>query len=267
MLHLVVCLKQILDPEIPPADFKLDPASQRAAACGSLVVSIFDENALEVALQLRENAGEARITALSFGPATAMDALRKALSMRADEAILLREEDFPGIDSHGTARVLAAAIRKLPPADLVFCGRETGDWHGGMVGAFLAAELDRPYTGFVASVAREDDHFQLRRQTEDGWEIVNSTMPAVITVTNDDHNLPRIPKVKDNMMAFRKQVPVWTASDLGLDPASACGPNSKLEKARLYIPVVDRKCDMVRGDTAEARARQLVERLAALQVI
>jgi len=267
MFHLVVCLKQILDPEIPPADFKLDPAAQRAAACGSLVVSIFDENALEVALQLRESVGEAKITALSLGPPTAVDALRKALSMRADEAILIRDEDFPGMDAHGAARALAAAIRRLPPADLVLCGRETGDWNGGLVGAFLAAELDRPYTNFVAGVTKQGDHFHLRRQTDDGWEVVRSTAPAVITVTNDDHNLPRIPKVKDNMMAFRKQVPMWTASDLGLTPASVAGPNSRLEQARLYIPVVDRKCEMVGGDTSESRARQLVERLAALQVI
>lgn len=267
MLHLVVCLKQILDPEIAPTDFRLDPAAQGAAACGSLVVSIFDENALEVALQLRESVGEARITALSLGPPTAVDALRKALSMRADEAILIGEEDFSGIDVQGTARVLAAAIRKLTPADLVLCGREAGDWHGGLVGAFLASELDRPYTSFVAGVTKQGDHFHLRRQTDDGWEVVRSTAPAVITVTNDDHNLPRIPKVKDNMMAFRKQVPVWRASDLGLIPASVAGPNSRLEQARLYVPVVNRKCEMVSGDTAESRARQLVERLAALQVI
>lgn len=267
MLHLVVCLKQILDPEIPPADFKLDAAGGRAAACGSLVVSIFDENALEVALQLRKNVGEAKITALSLGPPSAVDALRKALSMRADEAVLIREEDFPAIDAQGTARILAAAIRKLPPADLVLCGRESGDWHGGMVGAFLASELDRPYTAFVAGVTRQDDHFHLRRQTDDGWEIVRSTAPAVISVTNDDHNLPRIPKVKDNMMAFRKQVPVWTAADLGLAPTEVAGPNSRLELSRLYITVVERKCEMVSGDTAEARAQNLVQRLAALQVI
>jgi len=267
MLHLVVCLKQILDPEIPPSDFKLDPGGQRAAACGSLVISIFDENALEVALQLRESVGEAKITALSLGPPTATDALRRALSMRADEAILIKEEDFPAIDAHGAARVLAAAIRKPPPADLVLCGRETGDWHGGVLGAFLAAELDRPYTNFVAGVTKHGDQLHLRRQTDDGWEVVGSMPPAVITVTNDDHNLPRIPKVKDNMMAFRKQMPVWTASDLGLAGSSVAGPNSKLEQTKLYIPVVDRKCEMVTGENAESKARQLVERMAALQVI
>ncbi len=266
MLHLVVCLKQILDPEIPPSDFKLDPGGHRAAACGALVISIFDENALEVALQLRESVGEAKITALSLGPPTAIDALRRALSMRADEAILIREEDFPGIDAHGAAHVLAAAIRKLPQADLVLCGRETGDWHGGLIGAFLAAELDRPYTTFVAGVSKQGEQLHLRRQSDDGWEVVRSSLPAVITVTNDDHNLPRIPKVKDNMLAFRKQVPVWTASDLGL-AGSVAGPNSKLEQTKLYIPVVDHKCEMVTGENAESRARLLVERMAALQVI
>lgn len=268
MLHVVVCLKQILDPEIAPADFRLDTAAQRAASsCGSLVVSIFDENALEVALQLRETVGEAKITAITVGPPSAVDALRKALSMRADEAILIREEDFPGIDAHGTARVLAATIRKLGAVDLVLCGRETGDWHGGLVGACLAAELDYPYTAFVAGVAKQGDIFHLRRQIEDGWEIVSSASPAVISITNDDHNLPRIPKVKDNMMAFRKQVPVWTAGDLGLAPANIPGQNAKLEQTRLYIPVVERKCEIVAGDSAESTATQLVQRLAEMQVI
>jgi electron transfer flavoprotein beta subunit len=266
-LHLVVCLKQILDPEIPPSEFRLDAAARQAAAGGSLVISIFDENALEVALQLRDSAGGGTITALSVGPPTATDALRKALSMRADQAILIPQEEFANLDVQGTARVLAAAIRKLEPADAIFCGRESGDWHGGLAAGFLAAELDIPYTAFVAGVSKESAGLKLRRQTDNGWEIVQTTTPAVISVTNDDHNLPRIPKVKDNMMAFRKQIPVWTAESLGLNKEAAAGRNSDLETARLYIPAVDPHCEMISGENTDQKIAQFMSKLQAMQVI
>lgn len=234
-MHLVVCIKQILDPEVPPADFRLDAKSEQAAAgSAAQVISIFDENALEVALQARDNAGGGKITAISVGPPSAVDALRKALSMRVDEAFLLPEENYPQLDAQGTAQVLAAAVRKLEPVDVVLCGREAGDWHGGLVAGFLAAELDRAYTSLVASCAIEGDKLRLRRQTEDGWEIVESATPAVISITNDGGNLPRIPKVKDNMMAFRKQIPAWQADAIGLNASSAAGANSALQKGPLH---------------------------------
>ncbi len=267
-MHLVVCLKQILDPEIPPGDFRLD-ASSRGPASGiaSLVVSIFDENALEVALQVREAAGGGKITALSIGPNSATDALRKALSMRADEAILIRQDDFPDLDTYATAKVLGAAIGKLEPADLILCGRESGDWYGGQVAAFLAAELDRPYTALVAGATKQGSEWHLRRQSDDGWETIACSAPAVVSVTNDDHNLPRIPKVRDNMLAFRKTVPIWTAAELGIQPAAVRGANADLELEKLYIPKVSSQCQMVAGDSAEARAEQLVEKLVGLHVI
>lgn len=267
-MHSVVCLKQILDPEVPPSDFRLDPAGWEAApGSAGLVISIFDENALEVALQLREREGQGKITALSLGAPTAVDALRKALSMRADGAILIPEEDFPGIDAQGVARVLAAAIRRLEPVDLVFCGRETGDWQGGLVGGFLAAELDRPCVSFVAGIEQDGEKLRLRRQTEDGWEVVECAPPLVVTVTNDDTNVPRIPKVKDNMLAFRKQIPSWTAEALGLEPALIRGANAELEVEKLYIPVIGRECRIITGDSVQEKVEAFVNQLAALRVI
>ena len=268
VMNFAVCVKQILDPEIPPADFRLDAAGQAAAAgSASRLISIFDENALEVALQARDTAGGGKITAISVGPATAIDALRKALSMRVDEAVLLPEENYPALDAYGTARVLAAAIRKLAAVDVVLCGRETGDWHGGMVAGFLAAELGSAFTSLVAAMKVAGDKLELRRQTEDGWEIVESATPAVISVTNDGGNLPRIPKVKDNMLAFRKQIPSWPADALGIAPQNVPGANAALEQKRLYIPVVERNCEMIEGENSAERASRLVAKLVALKVI
>jgi electron transfer flavoprotein beta subunit len=267
-VHLVVCLKQILDPEIPPSDFKLD-AQERGPAEGiaSFVPSIFDENALEVALQVREAAGAGKITAISIGPDSATDVLRKALSMRADEAILIRQAEFSDLDTYGTARILAAAVRKLEPADLVLCGRESGDWYGGQVAAFLAAEFNYPYTALVAAVSRQGNEWHLRRQADDGWETIACSVPAVVSVTNDDHNLPRIPKVRDNMMAFRKTIPEWAAQDLGLEAQSARGPNAELELEKLYIPQVSRQCRIIAGDNVDQKAEQLAQQLADLHAI
>lgn len=163
-MHLAVCIKQIPDPEVAPSDFRLDPRRQEAApGHAPLVINIFDENALEVALQLRESVGQGKITALSLGGPTAIDVLRKALAMGGNEAVLIPAEDFPQLDSYVTARVLAAAIRQLEPVDLVLCDREAGDWHGGQVGAFLAAELGRCFVGFVAAVRKEGEKLHLRR--------------------------------------------------------------------------------------------------------
>ena len=136
-----------------------------------------------------------------------------------------------------------------------------------MVAGFLAAELNSAYTSLVASVKVNGAKLELRRQTEDGWEIVESTTPAVISVTNDGGNLPRIPKVKDNMMAFRRQIPSWTSDALGVSAAELVGANGALEMKSLYIPVVERNCEMIAGENSTERAQRLVEKLVALQVV
>lgn len=131
-MNILVCLKQILDPEIPAREFRVDPVKREAdRGNASLVTDIFCENALETALQFREAVGNAKITVLSFGPPTAEDSLRKALAMKADAAALVVNENTSNSDPLSVAQVLAAAIRKLGSFDLVMVGREAGDWGAG----------------------------------------------------------------------------------------------------------------------------------------
>src|ERR1051325_3534157 len=127
-MNILVCLKQILDPEVPARDFRVD-AARREAEQGSanLVTNIFCENALETALQLRERAGGGKITALSYGQPSAEDSLRKALAMKADAAALITSEGNSNPDPLTVARVLSAAIHKLGAFDLIMVGREAGD--------------------------------------------------------------------------------------------------------------------------------------------
>src|SRR6266567_8324480 len=149
-MNLVVCLKQILDPEIPARDFRIDPVKREAErGAASLVTNIFCENALETALQFRERIGSGKITVLSFGAATAEDSLRKALAMKADAAALVLNDGHPHPDPLTVARVLAAGIRKLGGFDVVLVGRESGDWGAGQTGGLLAEELGMPCISFA----------------------------------------------------------------------------------------------------------------------
>ncbi len=262
-MNILVCLKQILDPEVPARDFRVD-AARREAEQGSanLVTNIFCENALETALQHRERAGDAKITVLSYGRPSAEDSLRKALAMKADAAALVAEEDDSAAtpDPLAVARVLAAAIRKLGTFDLIMTGREAGDWGAGQTGALLAEELGLPCVSFVDSVEADGSVLRLRRQTDTGWEMLEAVPPVVVTVTNDEHNVPRIPKVRDVMMSYRQPLAKWTPEDLGL---AAGGANTYYEVAELFIPRKEADCEFVSGDTlderVEAFARRIVE--------
>ncbi|HEV2707115.1 MAG TPA: hypothetical protein VGV59_14415 [Pyrinomonadaceae bacterium] len=263
-MNILVCLKQILDPEIPARDFRLDTVRREAEqGSANLVTNIFCENALETALQLRERAGGAKITVLSYGRATAEDSLRKALAMKADAAALVLNESEATPDPLAVARVLAAAIRQLGAFDLIMVGREAGDWGAGQTGGLIAEELGLPCVSFVDHIETADDKLRLKRQTDTGWEVLEATPPVVVTVTNDEHNLPRIPKVRDVMMSYRQPLLKWTLADLGLASDEARDANSYYEVAELFIPQKETRCEFVSGDTLEEKvdafARRIVE--------
>ncbi len=259
-MNILVCLKQILDPEVPARDFRVD-AARREAEQGSanLVTNIFCENALETALQLRERAGSAKITVLSYGRPTAEDSLRKALAMKADAAALVLDESEGAPDPLAVARVLAAAVRRLGEFDLIMTGREAGDWGAGQTGGLLAEELRLPCVSFVDTVEPAGAGLRLKRQTDSGWEVFEAAPPVVVTVTNDEHNVPRIPKVRDVMMSYRQPLTKFTLADLDL----AADGHDYYDVADLFIPQKETRCDFVSGDTldekVEAFARHIVE--------
>jgi electron transfer flavoprotein beta subunit len=262
-MHIVVCMKQIIDPEAPASRFAID-AERRGALRGDapLVASIFDENALEVALQLREKNGQGRITLISIGPDSAEEILRKGMGKGSDDAVLVQCDNLEELDSFAVASVLAATIRKLDSVDLVLCGRETGDWNTGQVGALLAEELHLCYVPFVAGIERTGKSLRLRAQANSGWEIVEAPLPALVTVTNDDANVPRIAKIKDVIMASRRDLKRLTLPDLELDSLPA-----RLQIRDLYIPVAKGNCEFISGESAEEKVQRLCEKLAALKII
>jgi electron transfer flavoprotein beta subunit len=268
-MNILVCLKQILDPEIPARDFRVD-SLRREAERGSanLVTNIFCENALETALQLRDRAGSAKITVLSYGQPSAEDSLRKALAMKADAAALIVNDGNANPDPLVTACVLAAAIGKLGTFDLIMVGREAGDWGAGQTGGLIAEELGLPCISFVDRIESEGDRLRIKRQTDTGWEMLEAEPPIVVTVTNDEHNIPRIPKVRDVMLSYRQPLTKWTLDDLGIDANEARAGNTYFQVAELLVPQKETRCEFVTADTldqkVESFARRIVEVTSAL---
>ena len=261
-MNILVCLKQILDPEIPARDFRIDTVKREAErGAANLVTNIFCENALETALQFRERTSDATITVLCYGATTAEDSLRKALAMKADAATLVVNDGNQNPDPLAVARVLAAAIRKLGTFDLIMVGREAGDWGAGQTGGLLAEELGLPCVSFVDRIESSDGKLRLKRQTDTGWELFEAEMPVVVSVTNDEHNVPRIPKVRDVMMSYRQPLTQWSLDDLDIAADEARAGNSYYEVTELSIPPKESRCEFVTGDTLDQKVETLARRI------
>ncbi len=264
-MNILVCLKQILDPEMPSRDFHID-ATGRDADRGSagLVMNIFCANALETALQFREQHG-GKITVITYGSASAEEILRKALALRVDNAVLVKNEIEQRLNPWSVARVIAAAIRKLGDFDLILTGRESGDWGDGQTGGFLAEELGRPCISLADDLKSDGSNpalVRIRRQNDQGWEVIEALTPLVITVTNHEHNVPRIAKTRDVMQAFRQPLTTWSHSDIGVNPQSITEDLARSEVLGLVIPSKQTQCEWIKGDTLDERISLLARRIA-----
>lgn len=264
-MEIIVCLKEIIDPEIPPSQFKIDPAAKRQLQEGhALVISTYDEHALEVALKLKEAKGGA-VTALCLGAPSAATALKKALAMGADQAVLLSDPALLASDAFAVACALAAAVRKRGSFDLVLAGCESGDWASRAVGPLLAEELGVPCVAYASRVEMAGSGVQVRKVVEDGYELIEAPLPLLVTITSDESNVPRFPKLKDIMAAGRKPIPTWTAADLGL--AAPEGDTGRVAVADLSIPVRETRCEILDGESPEEKVDRLVSRLRDLKLL
>ncbi|WPD19504.1 electron transfer flavoprotein subunit beta/FixA family protein [Thermaerobacter composti] len=265
--NVVVLLKPILDPELPARKFRVAADGRRPERGDApVVINPFDQNALELALQLKDKGAAATVTAISAGGAEATDGLRKALALKADRAVRVELDGLDLPDAATTARVLAAAVRKVGHVDLVLAGRQAGDWDQGQVGYLLAEELGWPCAALVQQMEPAGDGLRLVREAPAGREVLEARPPLVVTVTNDDSNVLRLPKVRDVMMANRKPIDQWTVADLGLD-AAALADEAASEVLALRIPERKTECEMIEGDDPAAVAATLVRRLRELKVL
>jgi electron transfer flavoprotein beta subunit len=266
-MHIVVCLKQIIDPEVPPHVFQIDPVKKKQIRGRQvLLISDFDAIALEVALQLKEKVG-GRVTAITIGAAEAVEALHTALAMGADETVLISDPDFEEADSFGKAQILAAALHKLGEFDGVLCGRQAGDVELGLVGPFLAEKLDLPCVTLAANMELANGKMRFSRPVESGYEILETSLPFLATVTNDESNVARYASVRGIRAAMRKEVPIWSAADLGLDPVEIGPGGARIEMEELFVPEREIRCEFIEGETGPEKAKRLALRLRELKLI
>jgi electron transfer flavoprotein beta subunit len=258
-MNVAVCVKQIPDPNAPG---KLDPQTNRLVREGvDLVLDPGDEHAVEAGLQLVEKDG-GEVVVVSMGPPKALEVIRRALAMGANRGILVTDTGLENSDALSTARALAAAI-KGQTFDLIICGTESTDGSSGAVPAQLAELLGLPLLSFAKKLEVSDGKAVIDRQTDEGFDVVEAPLPAVVTVTGGI-NEARYPALRGIMQAKNKEVKQVGLSDLGLD--GQAGKAALTQEVVKVAPAEARKGGEVIEDKGEG-AKRIADFLQQIKVI
>ncbi len=237
-MNIAVCIKQVPD----TAEVRIDPKTNTMVREGvPAIVNPDDLHAVEAAVRLKERFG-GRVTILTMGPPQADKSLRRALSLGADDAVLISDKAFAAADTFATTYVLALAVNKLQaergPVDLVFCGKQALDGDTGQVGPGLARRLGLPVLSYVTGIRSVDPagrEIVVERKL-DGWrEVLQSRLPALITV-GKELNEVRYASLPDMLRAAEYRLVTWTAADLGADPNSVGLRGSPTKVSRSFTP-------------------------------
>jgi electron transfer flavoprotein beta subunit len=256
-LKIIACIKQVPDSE---AKVKAENG-QVTWGDAPLVINPFDEYAVEGALQQKEANG-GTVTALCIGPESAKEALKHALAMGADDAILVSDPALENIDSVGAARILAAAINKIGGADMVMFGRQTLDNGAGVTPPQTARVLGWPMLGWVGQIKVEGGSVSVERVLEEGRQTVKANLPAVLSIVQSIGE-PRYPSFMGIRKASKAAIPVWSLADLG-----ASAPAAVVKRVEIMNPPsVETVCEMIAGETPEAIAEVLAEKILAEKVL
>ena len=231
-MNIIVCLKQV--PGI--TQVKIDPQTNTLVRQGiKNIVNPFDTYALEEGVRIKERYG-GRVTAISMGPPQAEEVLREAISSGADEAILLSDRAFAGADTLATAYTLASAINKIQEYDLVICGRQTIDGDTAQGSPELSEMLELPFVAYVSRIEEIDNgQMRVQRMVEDGHEVIEMPLPAVITVVKEI-NVPRLPSLRGLARAKGAVIPVWGARELDVDQSRVGLAGSATRVVKIFFP-------------------------------
>ena len=270
-MNLVACVKQVPDPDVPVSAYGVDGEAKRIVLPDDvpLVISPYDENALEAGLQLKDRVG-GRLTVVSLATRSAAEVIRdlkQTLAMGADEAILLDDPGFRGGDSCSTAYSLAMAIKRIGEVDLVLCGLQAADWDAGQVGLGIAEILQLPAASYVTRIEPGEGRVRARRMIENGHELLELPTPCLLTVASDESLVPRIAPLPGILKAKKRKIPVWSASDLDADPSmlGAAGAGTVLD--RLTLPDFEGACEFIRHEDPKQAAGMLIERLQSERIL
>jgi electron transfer flavoprotein beta subunit len=260
-LNILVCVKQTIDTAatVSVEDGKISGGDS------PLVLNPWDEFAVEEALRTKEAQG-GQVTVLSLGSQEAKEALKQALAMGCDAAVLVTDPAFEGTDSLATSKAIAGAIGKMGDIDVVFFGRTTVDYDTGVTAAQVARRLSWPSLSLVAAVVELDSagrSITVERMLEDGRQVVRSKLPAVVSVVKEI-NEPRYPSFMGIRKASRMEIPEWSAADVGLAEV----PAAVLGWPEVFAPPkTETRCELIEGDSPGEIATKMVDRLVEEKVI
>ena len=270
-MNIVVCIKQVPYPDTPASAYSIDPAAKKISLPPDtpLVISPFDENAVETAIQLKKQTG-GNVTVICLATNSEKEAirdLRHTLAMGADEAILLNDPAFDGGDSHATAHALAAAIKKIESYDIILCGRQAADWDAGQVSLGVAEILGIPAAMPAIKVESKENCVHVNRIIDGGYETLEMPCPSLVAISNDEGNVPRIAPLPGVMKASKKKIPIWSAEEIGVDAdrIGAAGSRTVIEK--LAIPEFGGDCEFIDGEDLADAAAKLADRLREEKII
>ena len=256
-MKIIACIKQVPDSE---AKVRAD-GGKVSWGDAPLVINPFDEYAVEGALQQKEANSGSTVTALCIGPESAKDALKHALAMGADEAILISDPALNELDTAGAARVLAAAIQKLE-ADMAVFGRQTLDNGAGITPAQTARILGWPMLGLAGQIKVQDRGVTVDRVIEEGRQTVSAKLPAVLSVVQSIGE-PRYPSFMGIRKASKANIPVWSLSDLGTN-----APEPVVKRMELMNPPVqETSIEIITGESPAEIADKLADKILAEKIL
>src|SRR2546423_12704950 len=244
-MKIAVCVKQV--PETTTHK-RIDPGTKRLDRAGEAALNSFDVNAVEEALRVKERVGEAEVVVVSMGPERALDALRKALAMGADRAVLVSDPAAAGSDLVATSAVLAAALER-ENADLVLFGQQASDSDGAVLWAAVAERLRRPLVSQAAELEVDGGKATVKRQTEFGYDRIEGPLPAVVAVS-DAINEPRYPSLKGIMGAKKKPQDTLSLADVGVERDRAGEAGARTEVYELQPPPPRGDSVRIEGDAS-----------------
>jgi len=246
-LKIIVLIKQVPD----TTEIKINPETNTLIREGVPgIINPFDMYAIEEGLRIREKL-EGEVIAISMGPPQAEEALREALSLGVDGAILLSHPAFAGADTLATSYTLAQAIRRLSPYDLIFCGRQASDGDTGQVGPGVAEHLSIPQVTFVRRIEEIDSkQAVVQRMTEEGYDVIQTPLPALLTVVKEI-NEPRLPSLRGKLRAKKVDIPVWRLDELGVKEEEVGLSGSPTQVLRIFAPKPREKGEIWEGEPSE----------------
>jgi electron transfer flavoprotein beta subunit len=245
-MNIIVCIKQVPG----TTQVRINPETNTLIREGvEAIINPFDENAIECALQLRDKNG-GKVTVITMGPPQAANALKDAIALGADEAVLLSDRAFAGSDTWATSYTLAQAIKKLGSYDVVVCGKQAIDGDTAQVGPGVAEFLGIPQVSFAVSAELVNGTMKVNRLLEETNEIVEVKTPVMLTVVKQ-MNTPRMPSFKGKMKAKSAVIPTWGAKEIEADLNNVGQKGSPTSVVKIFTPPAKGGGEMLTGSADE----------------